>query len=112
MTSSFNSFYQLPFFYVVLSTDVAPPDWCTTTFYNNWDSLQVKDSVTETNVTKTIYDPSPSGFMVAPRAATNGMTSEIASFESATKMNPIYPVNTNSGCIRANALPVHPVLEP
>lgn len=157
------------FFYVVLSTNVAPPDWCTTTFYNNWDSSQVKDSVTETNVTKTIYDPSPSGFMVAPRAATNGMTSEIASFESATKMNPmghryngiffpglgyrihqpysqsgprtavgfsygghytcvghstwygrqftyymntIYPVNTNSGCIRANALPVHPVLEP
>ena len=160
-----------PYAFVYIPDSTTPTDWCNFNFMNNWNSSHLNNSITETTVTKTIYDPSPSGFMVAPRAAHNGLANAGATYEPETSMTPrghryngiffpalgyrihqtvpgsiagynnygyhyncdggysytgriiyapnfssfrniIYEINNNSESIRANALPVHPVIEP
>ena len=48
-----------------------PYVWCSNTYYNNWNSTIAGygDGQFATDVTKTIYDPSPVGFKMPPQAA-------------------------------------------
>ena len=52
-------------------------DWCSTSYYNNWNSaLNVLNSETKpVPVTKTVYDPTPVGFKMPPMTAFDGFDS-------------------------------------
>ena len=55
----------------------SPYDWCSSTYYNTWNSTiaDYGSGQYSTAVTKTIYDPSPVGFKMPPQAAYSSFTS-------------------------------------
>lgn len=55
----------------------SPYDWCSSTYYNTWNSTIAGygSGQYSTAVTKTIYDPSPVGFKMPPQAAYSSFTS-------------------------------------
>lgn len=63
-------------------------DWCATSYLNLWNSSAFKpytyneiSQVKDNTPTKTIYDPSPGGFMVPPVSAYDGFVSSDFTFE-------------------------------
>ena len=64
-----------------VSDEAAQDDWCSQSYYNNWNSSSLQpydysqiEATSTIATTKTIYDPSPVGFMVPPPAAYQSYT--------------------------------------
>ena len=60
-------------------------DWCSTSYYNNWNAAlnDCDEGTKSVPVTKTIYDPTPVGFKMPPQAAYAGFNT--TNFESDTQ---------------------------
>lgn len=51
-----------------------PCDWCSTSYYNRWSADNIETTAYDKEVVKTIYDPSPVGYHLAPSNAFSGVT--------------------------------------
>ena len=66
---------------------VSDGNWCSSMLFNLWDVNNTQADWIYTNVTKTIYDPSPAGFKVPPGAAYTGFTKTGENSTTASQYN-------------------------
>lgn len=63
-------------------------DWCTTPYRNLWNANSVATTVDDIIPIKTVYDPSPVGYVMPPSGAFTGFTYGGGSFPGATLNTP------------------------
>ena len=83
-------------------TGATTVDWCSDTWYNLWNTNLTfyGSGQFATEVIKSVYDPSPSGYMVPPQNAYSGFTTSNCAVQNASAGNSSAALVYNSSSVR------------